>query len=138
MYAVLSDLQTRFTTDALIQLTDEAGLGTIDQDKIDGALVDATNEINAYVAAKYDVASLVLPEPNLTRYCCDLAYYYLHKDEVPEPVRKRYEDAIKWLTRLSRGEIKLTTAGIEAAAAPSTVEFVSPDRVFSRETMRGL
>lgn len=137
MYATLDDMETRYSAAQLIQLTDDAGAGVINVAAVQAALDDAAVEINSYVAAVYALP-LTQPEPNLTRYACDVAFYFLHRDLAPEAVKDRYDAAIAWLKLLAQGKTRLTAnGGIEAPAAANTI-LTEPNLVADRrDRMRG-
>lgn len=134
-YASQQDLVDRFGEQELIQLTDRENTGAIVSHVVDRALGDADAEINSYVVARY---KLPLPETPavLVRLACDIARYQLSGDRVQESVRQRYEDAVKFLKSLSRGEADLGVAvGETPAPADASVRVVAPPRVFDRNTL---
>ncbi|ATG73678.1 hypothetical protein AN401_07245 [Zobellella denitrificans] len=116
-YITLADLQERFSAEEILSLADD-GTGQIDQDVINRAAEDASGEIDGYVAAGgYTVPMLTVPRI-IRAYACDIARYRMYDDAATEQVRKRYEDAIKFLRLLAEGKVKLgldeddvTTAG---------------------------
>lgn len=117
-YATQADLIERIGRDSLIVLTDRTGSGEIDTVTVERAITDAEAEIDAAIAARYQ-----LPLPSvpvfLRRLACDMAIYLMCQDAgtLTEDRRKRYEDARKSLQLLSKGEIKL---GLPAAQEPTS------------------
>ena len=144
MYATLDHLKTLCGDRELIQLTDRADppSGEMDIAVVTAALVAAASEIDGYVAAQYAVPLGTIP-PLLVNLATDIARYRLHRNPT-DLVRQRYEDAVKTLTNISRGVIKLPveggsgSAGGEPEGRDDVMVIQSEDRIFSRSTMRGL
>ncbi len=139
-YATQTDMEDRFGAAELVKLTDrdDPPAGQIDAAVLARAIADAEAEINGYLAGRYALPLASVPAV-LARIACDLARYYLYDDWTNEPVRDRYEDAVRLLKGISEGKIAL---GID----PATQDPVTPSgaasstaatRVFSRDTMRG-
>ena len=135
-YATQQDIIDRYGNDALFVVADRDNDNVIDAVVVDGALSDATDEINAYVASKYALPLATVP-PVLKRMCVDIALYRLSPDgSYTEEKRQRYEDAVKLLTKFSNGDASL---GLPENSTPDSavgdVELISSDRQFSRRTM---
>jgi phage gp36-like protein len=134
-YATQQDLVDRFGSEELIQLTDRANNGTIDSTVVTRALSDADAEINGYLAARYSLPLATVPAM-LVRLACDIARYQLWSHRVTEAVRTRYEDAVKLLKSLSRGEAELGVAtGQETPPSDSGIAVVTSGRVFNRSNL---
>jgi phage gp36-like protein len=132
-YATATDLQQRYGLDELTQLTDTSGAGVPDAAVVALALGDATAEIDGYLSARY-----VLPLPTvptaLTRITCDIARYRLWADRASDEVRRRYEDAVKLLTNISKGLVNLGLTDTDTAPTPSQASFTAGSaRVFGRD-----
>jgi phage gp36-like protein len=125
----------RYEERELIQLTDEHGTGSIDVATLDKALADADAKIDSYLTARYVLPLAVAPQA-LKLYACDIARFLLHDDMATEQVRKRYEDAIRFLEKVSEGKISL---GIDSnQQQPPAVcgpQIDAPARVFSKDTL---
>lgn len=118
-YATQADLEARFGTDELTQLTDRVGAGIPDAAIVARALADADAEIDGYLASRYALPLATVP-PVLARIACDIARYRLWEDRASEEVRLRYEDARRLLESIARGQVSL---GLPAAsAAPALAE----------------
>jgi phage gp36-like protein len=134
-YATQQDLIDRIGEDELIQLTDRNNTNSINSSVVGRALADADAEINSYVVARY---ALPLPEVPaiLVRLACDIAHYQLSGNRVGEAVRTRYEDAVKYLKSLSKGEAQLGVAsGEPAAPTDAGIAYVAPPRAFNRKNL---
>lgn len=139
MYATQQDLEERFGTQELIELTDRADppAGAIDATVVARALADADAVIDGYVGARYD-----LPLPStpalLANLAADIARFKLHDEAPPEAVENRYKDALALLRDIAAGRARLDIAGAEPAASDAGAPEVSaPDRIFSRDTLEG-
>lgn len=118
-YATQADLEARFGTDELTQLTDRVGAGVPDAAIVARALADAEAEIDGYLASRYALPLATVP-PVLARIACDIARYRLWEDRASDEVRRRYEDARRLLESIARGQVSL---GLPAAsAAPALAE----------------
>ncbi len=143
MYATLDHLKTLCGDEELIQLTDRAVPPSrqIDVVVVTAALVAATNEINGYVAAQYALPLASIPA-QLTDLACDIARYRLYKEAATDQVRKRYEDAVKTLTNIAKGIVKLPVEAApggpaEPAGRDGVMVIQSEERLFSRTSMKG-
>lgn len=140
-YASRTDLETRFGAAELAQLADRDGDGVEDAGVIDGALADADQLVNGYVAGRYAVP--LSPVPDLVkRWACDIARYFLWADAVTDLVKARYEAAVNGLKDVARGAVTLQAAGIEArdaeqATADFTVLVDAPAPVFTDAALEG-
>src|SRR5687767_12733695 len=112
-YATQQNMIDRFGEKELVELTDRAvpPAGVINSAVLTKALNDADAAINGYLTVKY--ALPITPVPAMfERFGCDIARYYLYEDRVTEQVRRRYEDAIKYLEGVSSGKVNI---GVDAA-----------------------
>lgn len=125
-YITLADLTRRFGEEEILALADD-GAGAIDTAEVDDAIADAQGEIDGYAAAG-GYALPLSPVPRIiVAYACDIARYRLYDEHATEQVRKRYEDATKFLRLLAEGKVQL---GIESASeSAGDVQFSSGKRV---------
>lgn len=139
-YASVADLVARYGEEELQQRTDRVDAGVVDHAVAQDALDDATAEMDAYLAARYQLPLATVPV-HLTRICCAIARYRLWEDVASERVRQDYDDAIKFLAALARGTVSLglpatlpetARPGLSLAAAQS-----GPAPVFGRESSGG-
>lgn len=134
-YATLQNLIDRFGETEIVQLTDRNGDDLIDTPVVDQALADADAEIDGHLQGRY-----TLPLPSkpkiLVTYACDIARYRLYDERAPDQVRKRYEDAQKFLRAVSEGKVSL---GLDTGSEPTPITggpaHESPGRVFTHETL---
>jgi len=140
-YATLTDLETRFGSEEINQLSDRDDDGSNDVDVVEGALSEASSEIDSYLGSKYAIP-IASPSDNLIRTCCDIARFRLHKDMATDEVEFRYKQSITWLKDLSAGRAVLTDANgalisIGGTTSGGSIKFSSSDRQFTEETMAG-
>lgn len=135
-YAVKQDMINRFNATELIQLTDRSGVAdAIDDTVLNSALADADAEIDVYLTSRYTLPLATVPRL-LVNAACDVARYRLYEDRSTEHVTKRYDDAIKLLKMVSKGEISLGLDVNEELAAPAGgAQSTSAGRVFTRDTL---
>lgn len=130
MYAGVSELLTQFGEDALLVLADRDGDGQIDVPVVERALIDASAEIDGYLAGRYELPLADRP-PVLVRVCADIALYRLASDADlgTDERRQRYQDAVKFLQGVSRGQVSLgVSEKVAATAAPSLHILSAPRR----------
>ena len=127
-YASQSDLVERYGERTIIDLTDRASPpeGTIDAGVVTRALEDADAAINGYLAGRYRLPITATP-PLLRDLAQAIAVYKLHRNVTSDKVRKDYEDALRMLGQIARGDVRLDVAGVEPAASGAT-SVVTSDR----------
>jgi phage gp36-like protein len=124
-YATVQDMVDRFGELELIQLTAGAAAdAVIDTDKVERALADAQAWLDGFVGAVYRLplagcakpastpenpaAVALVPPPQLVRWACDVARYYLHDQVAPEhEVFVRFKSAQRDLEALAAGKAVL-------------------------------
>ncbi|MBZ0251558.1 MAG: DUF1320 domain-containing protein [Burkholderiales bacterium] len=136
VYATRQEMIDRFGEAEIRQLTDrrDPPAGAIDDTVLDGALADADGMVDSYLAGRYQLPLASVPKI-LKRYACDIARYFLWKDNAGDTVRRAYEDAEKFLKAVAAGTVAL---GLDAsnqpvAVADGGVSFNESRRVFGGE-----
>jgi phage gp36-like protein len=151
-YAQVSDMQARYPSRDLVQLTNEdPTVTTVNTTFLQTFLNDASDEIDAYLEARF---ALPLSDPPaiLTRINCELAMYHL---QALRPIhdlayaKELYEKNIAFLEQVSDGQRTLgLSTDSQEPADPSNPQVVFeqnvtpgdpsvPQRVFSRSTLKG-
>lgn len=138
-YATPDQFIRTFSEREARSLTDELNIGMIDEEKLAFALERASALIDGYLVGRYKTPWTDTPGI-LVGYCCDIARYQLATDfriETQE-IRMRYEDAIRFLEKVSEGKISLgrDMAG-NAIPSSSQMRICSGSRQFGRESTRG-
>lgn len=132
-YCTKQDLIDRFGETEVGRLSDRSMQGIIDDAVLDQVVADADAEIDGYLAGRYRLPLASVPVL-LRRIACNLVRFYLYTTAAPEDVRAAYDDAVKSLRGIARGEISL---GLDAVGGkqPSLggVEIKSGGKVFGRD-----
>ncbi len=133
-YATQEDLEERYGTLELIQLTDRADPpeGAADSATVERAIADASAEIDSYLAAHYTLPLTTVPD-RLNTCACVLARRYLYADRPSEAVDAEAARERAWLKMLAAGAATLT--GAASAAPVGAPRRAGPDPVFTRTTI---
>ncbi|MCW9041739.1 MAG: DUF1320 domain-containing protein [Pseudopelagicola sp.] len=145
-YAALDDITTLYSEDALY-VADRDGDGVADVAAVERALDMASGEIDSYLGVRHSLPLDEPFDPILTQFAVDIAIYRLAlaRDVLSDEHRRRYEDTIKHLTKISEGKaaIKLPASsdpetGEAESTAPRPIVMGGPERMFTREKMRDI
>lgn len=135
-YATKADMIARFGEDELIQISDREGLGVFSDANFAQAQKDGDGEIDGYLQGRYPLPLVHVPSA-LCRIACDLYRYYLYTPRTTEEVEKRYDNAVKFLKSLAKGEVNL---GLAVDAQPATtsgsVRISTPERIFTQDRLK--
>lgn len=138
-YCELADLEEQISEDELIALSDDAGAGIVDVSVTARAIADADAVVDAYCQDRYTVPLTPVPAM-IRRLAVDIAIYnfYSRRDDTAPEIRKdRYKEAIRFLEKVSKGEIGLGAATPAPVNTSGGVDIDSNDRIFSRSDMDG-
>ena len=137
--ATIADMRARVPEDRLIELTDDARTGAVDEGAVGRAIAQAENEVFSYTGAYYKRADLVDPVPELlTDLACRIAYYRLFRHGNPtEQVTKDYDRAMSALRDIAKGVIKIDRGEETVPARDGMILVEGPERVASTEDLRG-
>ena len=123
MFATVESMQNKFGEKELIELTDneEPYQSAINLDKLNAAMQAANSEIEGYIAARYALPLQLVP-PFLRSIGCDMARYHACTGAMSDndPIKHRYENAIKTLKEISKGMIALGSTPTGEAAPVKT------------------
>jgi phage gp36-like protein len=136
-YATKQNMIDSFSQAELIQLTDREtpATGAIVDAVLNRALGGADAEIDGYLVGVYQLPLASVPK-NLVDIACDIARYKLYDDRATEHVRQRYDDAVKYLVRVGKGELSLSLDAADQPASSSNAPMVDgPERTFSSEKL---
>lgn len=116
-YATKDNMVSRFGLHEVIAISDRENSGDIDEAVLGAALVEATAEIEGYLAGRYALPLASVP-PLVAGLCCDIARYRLSGASVLETdaTRNRYRDAVRLLEQISAGKVGL---GLDPAGQPA-------------------
>jgi len=136
-FATADDMAARFEARELIELTDDAGTGAIDADRLGQALASANAIVEGYVAATYVLDPGAPPALLLIDAACDIARFRLYRTTAPEDVATRNNQAIQRLQSIRSGTIKLDQ-GVEAIAPRGGKVLLQPgQRAMTRDDLAG-
>lgn len=138
-YTTQSDLEERYGTQFLIQLTDRADTptGAIDADVVTRAIAQTEGLIDGYLAGRYALPLATVPDP-IPAIAAQIAIYVLHVYEPNAKITRDYEMAIKDLDRISKGAIQLAAEGVAAeTTGGGGAQLTDRERPFTETTMRG-
>jgi len=131
-YCTLQDLRDRYGDDELIQLTDRANIGTINESVINRAIADADGEIDGYLGGRFNVPADPITK-SLVRVACDISRYYLYDDAATDTVKDRYKNAIAFVKAIGKGDISIgVNADGDAQESESLAIMQSGGSVFNR------
>lgn len=138
-YTSLAQMTDRFGLRMLVALTDRAypSTGVVDAAVVNRALADTDAMIDGYLAVRY-----ALPLASTPVLLVDLAemiaIWKLHVAAPDPKIEADYKDAIRTLSGISKGDIRLSVAGVEPVTPGGTgVRVTDRDRPMSAENMTG-
>ena len=112
------------------------GIPTGDQD---AALEAASDHADSYLRSRFTLP-LSVWQDDLRRAVCNIAAYDLLSARGFNPdagadsnVRQRYEDAIRWLERVSTGQVTPEVTDSSSGSSSGSGSAAGPARVFSSE-----
>ncbi|WP_425072585.1 gp436 family protein [Sagittula sp. S175] len=136
-YTTQADLEDRFGTELLVNLTDRGGAGAIDTDVLDRAIADTDALINGFVAGRYVLPFASVPDP-IPALARAITIYNLHVYEPNPKIAKDYNDAMTALRDIAKGTIQLTAQGVTPeGTGAGGAQVTDRDRDFTAETMKG-
>ena len=145
-YASNADVEERLGTSVCVQLTDDAGTGLVDGDKVTEARIGSEGEVDSYLGRRCAVPVDLEAHPELAAVLksvtLDLVEYRLHarRQPVPQDVRLKRDAALQWLQRVASGQAVLPAAtepkGNPATGIAGTV--IGARRVLTRDQMENL
>ncbi len=138
-YATIAAMQQRFGERELIYLSerDDAPVDVINTAVIEQAITDASDVIDGYLAGRYELPLVTVPNL-LEQFCCDIARYKLGTNDTPEHIETRNKEAIKFLTSVAKGELSIGVNALgQDAKVQNTATIQSAGSVFAREKTKG-
>lgn len=135
-YATKEDMIARFGEDELIQISDRDGTGAFSDVNFAQAQKDGDGEIDSYLQGRYPLPLVHVPTA-LCRIACDLYRYYLYSPRTTEEVEKRYDNAVKFLKSIAKGEVNLGLAvDAQPASTAAPVRVSTPERIFTQDRLK--
>lgn len=140
-YCTLEDMKKLVPEEDLVGLTDDEGLGPVNQVRVDEAIASADAEIDSYIGGRYRVP--LSPVPGVVKkMSVDIAVYNLYSrrvEETPGARKDRYQSAIRQLELIAKGTVSLGAAELPPAADTGGAETnkATDGNVFTRDKMEG-
>ncbi|OTG68306.1 hypothetical protein B9T25_06390 [Acinetobacter sp. ANC 4470] len=110
MFATVEAIIRKFGEKEIIELTDNEApyQDAINLNKLNAALEEANSEIEGYIAARYALPLQLVP-PFLEALACHLTRYHACTGAMSDndPIKTRYDSAVKTLREISKGTIAL-------------------------------
>ncbi|MBI5328857.1 MAG: DUF1320 domain-containing protein [Deltaproteobacteria bacterium] len=134
-YITKTDIIEQLAEESLMQLTDDEGIGSVNDVRVDAAIEDSEGEVDGYLSVRY--ACPISPTPKIIKKCAvDIAIYnlYARRDTANEEREKRYKNAVRFLENASKGVVTLgADAPIREDSARVSIE--SADRLWTRKDL---
>lgn len=143
-YCTLADILGAIPEQELTQLTDDSIPPVmVNQAVVDQAIAAAETLINGYIGGRYPLPLATVPElvKSITLEIAVYKIYLRRKKKMPsEAVKAGYDDAMRLLRDIQGGKLSLGVdqAGIEVKPVTGSGAFTTSERIFSRESMKGL
>lgn len=141
-YSILADFLEQMAEGELVNLTDDNGLGVIDQARVNWAIAKADAVIDAHMpAGKYMLP--FSPVPALARsFSVDLGIFNLFArrpniGDIPEAIKEQRNAALAYLKRVQAGEAGMGLDAITTPATSTAVDMLvaSNDRIFPADLL---
>lgn len=133
----------RISEATLIALTDDAGLGIVDEETAAGVISGSDALIDSYLRGRLQLPLIPVPDliPELALDIYAYGFYSLKPTfEMPKTISERYAATLKTLQLIQKGDVKLGAAEIvtpTVGGTSSAASYSGNDRVCSRETLKG-
>lgn len=121
-YVTIADIVPgRLETADAVRLTRDADETTVDEDRVEAAIVEAEALVDGYVGVYYDLGAIHEDPPQLLKsLAATMAVYRLHRrrnGSLPPELQAEYDAALKMLDGISRGRPSL---GVQPHRAPDS------------------
>ena len=139
-YSTDADLYDRIDQGMVIQLTDDANAGVVDQGKVDNLRADCSELINTYLRGRYEVPLNPVPAILInieTDLLVNKLYSRRANYEIPESVKDAKKDAMVTLDKISKGFIQLEDQP-DVGEAQIAINKTDSDRLFSDDVLNKL
>jgi len=139
-YCTLADIQRHLQASDLVDLTDDAGTGEIDETVVTEAIAAADALIDGYISGRYAVPLATVPAL-VMRISVDLAIVALYERkkflDVPDQLRETRKNAVDLLKAIQRGDVLLGLAAgsTEATTGNVLTNKTAADRTFTAELL---
>lgn len=137
-YCTLDDILKKIPRENVQQLTDDEGIGDINQDRVNDAITEAGTIIDGYLTSRYTVPLVPTP-PLVNHLAVDLSIYAIYsrrfETQMPESMKDRNDNALKLLKQIQLGVIQLGMETPVTAPGDYKSNKTVLDRIFSKDRM---
>ena len=137
-YSTDADLYDRIDQEMVVQLTDDANAGEVDQTKLDNLRSDCSELINTYLRGRYTVPVDPAPEI-LVNIEADLLVHKLYQRrsgyEIPDSISDSKKDAMELLKQINLGKVLLEEQP-DISAGQIQTNKKSTDRLFTDDRLK--
>lgn len=138
MYCTLSDIEKHINKETLLFLTDDDKNGFVDSKVVESAIEKADALIDAILGNSYPLPFSQIPAL-IKNISVDIAIYEIysrHPEIKSESVHKNFNDALKTLLRIVRGEINLGNEFSRLNKNKSESTTCEEEKFFSRDSLK--
>jgi phage gp36-like protein len=118
-YSTIDDLKNYLPASQILQLTDDADIDTIDNDKLNDAIRRSDNLVDGYLRGRFDLPLATVPEL-IRDLSTKLSSYFLFKRSLilsmPESITEDYKYCTDILVKIQKGMITVFTDATEEPA----------------------
>ena len=114
VYATSADFIAAFSQNEFDQLTDKDNTGTPDLTGFNNSIALASEIIDSAIGGRYVVPLVATFPAIITQVCLDVARWFLYDDclEKDSIIQRRYDQALKTLDKIARGDFILGGAAL--------------------------
>lgn len=134
-YITLDDIKKSLPEEVIIQLTDDAHTGAVDQTCVENAIAQADAVVDAYCSSLYEVPFTTVPQL-VKNISADIAIFNLYSrkaEQAPAARIEKYRSAIGKLEMISEGRVSLEPTGIPSEGPEANRS--DEDRTFTPEAL---
>ncbi len=138
-YTTEADLTDRYGERMLVLLTDRAtpATGTIDSTVVDAAIAGTEAVINGYLASRYALPLSSVPAL-ISEIAEAIAIWKMHLAAPDPKIEADYRTAMKLLSDIAAGTVRLEVAGVAAAETGGTgARLTDRDRPLTEDNLKG-
>lgn len=140
-YCTLEDIKKAIPEANIIQLTDDEGLGVVNQERVDEAIAYAEELIDGYLRGRYTVPLSPVPEL-IKRLSVDMAVFHLYSRRfelvMPESMLQRRKEIIRLLEHIQKGNVSLGIESLDTGPGQGYYKTnkTAEDRMFSKNCLK--
>jgi phage gp36-like protein len=139
-YCTVTDISNAITSEKVKQLTDDPGLGQIDQALVAAVITAADELINGFLRAGGYTLPLASTPPILLDVSVDIVVFKLYerkfRTNMPESIVKKYDSMIKLMKDIQKRVFLIgADTAVEAVGGNYASNKTAEDRVFTQDVL---